>query len=138
CGSNHECAVEARSLRHGGDRLASTRLDGLSAIVTGAGSGLGGAEALELARSGASVVVNDQSEQAGCVVDVSEGMGGNTALVTGDVSGRPVADSLLTTATERCGGPDIVVNDACVVRDRMLFNMSDDQFDIVLRVHLRG
>jgi len=118
--------------------LASTRLDGLSAIVTGAGSGLGRAEALELARAGASVVVNDVTEQAGDVVDEIEGIGGKAALVTGDVSERPVADSLLTTATERFGGPDIVVNNAGVVRDRMLFNMTDDEFDTVLRVHLRG
>jgi len=118
--------------------LASTRLDGLSAIVTGAGSGLGRAEALELARSGASVVVNDVAEQAGDVVDEIEGIGGKAVLVTGDVSERTVADNLLRTATERFGGPDIVVNNAGVVRDRMLFNMSDEEFDTVLRVHLRG
>src|SRR5699024_2432191 len=76
--------------------------------------------------------------QAGDVDDEIEGIGGKAVLVTGDVSERTVADNLLRTATERFGGPDIVVNNAGVVRDRMLFNMSDEEFDTVLRVHLRG
>lgn len=118
--------------------MASTRLDGLSAIVTGAGSGLGRAEALELARAGASVVVNDVTEQAGNVVDEIEGIGGKAVLVTGDVSDRATADSLFGTAVERFGGPHVVVNNAGLVRDRMLFNMSDEEFDTVVRVHLRG
>jgi 3-oxoacyl-[acyl-carrier protein] reductase len=59
-------------------------------------------------------------------------------LVEGDVGDRSTADALLSTAVERFGGLDVVVNNAGVLRDRMLFNMSDDEWDLVVRVHLRG
>ncbi|PXY19545.1 3-oxoacyl-ACP reductase [Prauserella muralis] len=116
----------------------STSLQGRTAIVTGAGAGLGRAEALALAAAGASVVVNDVSEAASGVVDEIEGLGGKAVLVTGDVAERATADALLSTAIEHLGGLDIVVNNAGLLRDRMLFSMSDDEWDTVLRVHLRG
>jgi NAD(P)-dependent dehydrogenase (short-subunit alcohol dehydrogenase family) len=118
--------------------VADTSLDGKAAIVTGAGAGLGRAEALALARAGASVVLNDISEDARSVVEEIEAGGGKAVLVTGDVGERSTADALLAAATERFGGLHILVNNAGLVRDRMLFNMSDEEWDTVLRVHLRG
>jgi NAD(P)-dependent dehydrogenase (short-subunit alcohol dehydrogenase family) len=115
-------------------------LDGKVAIVTGAGAGLGRAEALALARAGASVVVNDVASDTAPndVVDEIEALGGKALLVTGDVGERSTADALLRAATEHFGGLHIVVNNAGVVRDRMLFNMTDEEWDTVIRVHLRG
>jgi 3-oxoacyl-[acyl-carrier protein] reductase len=115
-------------------------LDGKVAIVTGAGAGLGRAEALALARAGASVVVNDVANDTAPndVVDEIEALGGKALLVTGDVAERSTADALLRAATEHFGGLHIVVNNAGVVRDRMLFNMTDEEWDTVIRVHLRG
>jgi NAD(P)-dependent dehydrogenase (short-subunit alcohol dehydrogenase family) len=115
------------------DRLS---LDGRVAIVTGAGAGLGRAEAVALARAGANLVVNDLT--ATDVVDEVESLGGKALLVPGDVSERSTADALLNAALEHFGGLDIVVNNAGVVRDRMLFNMTDEEWDTVIRVHLRG
>ncbi len=113
-------------------------LDGKTAIVTGAGAGLGRAEALALAAAGASVVVNDVSAAASMVADEIEAEGGKAVAVTGDVSESSTADALLATAVEQFGGLHILVNNAGVLRDRMLFSMSDDEWDTVLGVHLRG
>ncbi|MPY78419.1 MAG: 3-oxoacyl-ACP reductase [Actinophytocola sp.] len=118
--------------------MRTTSLEGRVAVVTGAGAGLGRAEALALADAGASVVVNDISDAAGEVVDEIEAAGGKATLVTGDVGERVTADALLSTAVERFGGLDVLVNNAGLVRDRMLFSMSDDEWDEVIRVHLRG
>ncbi|MEU5263976.1 3-oxoacyl-ACP reductase [Amycolatopsis sp. NPDC021455] len=111
-------------------------LTGRTAIVTGAAAGLGRAEALALAARGATVVVNDISEPKD-VVDEIETAGGKAVAVAGDVGERATADALVRAALD-LGGLDIVVNNAGVVRDRMLFSMSDDEWDTVLRVHLRG
>jgi len=111
-------------------------LTGRTAIVTGAAAGLGRAEALALAARGATVVVNDISEPKD-VVDEIEKAGGKAVAVAGDVGERATADALVQAALD-LGGLDIVVNNAGVVRDRMLFSMSDDDWDTVLRVHLRG
>jgi NAD(P)-dependent dehydrogenase (short-subunit alcohol dehydrogenase family) len=118
----------------------STGLGGRVAIVTGSGAGLGRAEALALAASGACVVVNDvaENEAARAVVDEIEAVGGKSLFVAGDVSQRDTADALVAAATEHFGGLHIVVNNAGVTRDRMLFNMSDDEWDTVIGVHLRG
>ncbi|GAA5112226.1 3-oxoacyl-ACP reductase [Haloechinothrix salitolerans] len=113
-------------------------LEGRVAVVTGAGAGLGRAEALALAETGASVVVNDVSDAAAKVVDEIEAAGGKATLVTGDVGERATADALLSTAVERFGGLDVLVNNAGLLRDRMLFSMSDEDWDEVIRVHLRG
>lgn len=111
-------------------------LTGKVAVVTGAGAGLGRAAALALAADGADVVVNDLNDSD--VVDHIEALGSKATLVRGDVADRSTADALVATATDRFGGLDIVVNNAGVLRDRMLFNMSDDEWDVVIRVHLRG
>lgn len=113
-------------------------LEGKVAVVTGAGAGLGRAEALALAQAGASVVVNDVADAAASVVDEIESLGGKALLVTGDVGERSTADALLEAAVEHFGGLHVVVNNAGFVRDRMLFTMSDEEWDAVIRVHLRG
>jgi len=111
-------------------------LTGKVAIVTGAGAGLGRAEALALARAGADLVVNDVAQTD--VVEEIESLGGKALFVAGDIGERDTADALLAAATEHFGGLHVVVNNAGVTRDRMLFNMSDDEWDTVIRIHLRG
>ncbi|MFB9566793.1 3-oxoacyl-ACP reductase [Saccharopolyspora hordei] len=113
-------------------------LEGKVAVVTGAGAGLGRAEALALARAGAAVVVNDVSEGAADVVAEIEADGGAAVAVRGDVSAGETAEELVSTAVQRFGGLHVVVNNAGVLRDRMLFTMSDQEWDDVVRVHLRG
>jgi 3-oxoacyl-[acyl-carrier protein] reductase len=111
-------------------------LVGKVAIVTGAGAGLGRAEALALAGAGAHVVVNDLSSVD--VVDEIEALGGKAVLVEGDVGERDTADALISAALEHFGGLHVVVNNAGLLRDRMLFNLTDEEWDLVVRVHLRG
>jgi 3-oxoacyl-[acyl-carrier protein] reductase len=114
----------------------SVSLAGKVAVVTGAGAGLGRAEALALARAGADVVVNDL--EPGDVVDEIESLGAKALFVGGDVSERDTADAMVAAATEHFGALHVIVNNAGMTRDRMLFNMSDDEWDAVIRVHLRG
>ncbi|MEV7094541.1 3-oxoacyl-ACP reductase [Amycolatopsis sp. NPDC051045] len=111
-------------------------LTGRTAIVTGAAAGLGRAEALALAARGATVVVNDIAEPKDVVAEI-EAAGGKAVAVAGDIGERATADALVAAALD-LGGLDIVVNNAGVLRDKMLFSMSDDDWDTVLRVHLRG
>ncbi|ATL65426.1 3-oxoacyl-ACP reductase [Nocardia terpenica] len=115
-------------------------LSGRVAIVTGAGAGLGRAEALALARAGAAVVVNDlaDSEAAAATLAEIRALGAKAEFVPGSVAERATADRLIAVADEAFGGVDIVVNNAGIVRDRMLFNLSDDDWDAVIAVHLRG
>ncbi|GLZ31794.1 3-oxoacyl-ACP reductase [Lentzea sp. NBRC 105346] len=113
-------------------------LAGKVAIVTGAGAGLGRAEALELARGGAHVVLNDLPGALAAVAAEIEELGAKCAVVEGDVGERATADALLASAVEHFGGLHVLVNNAGVLRDRMLFNMSDEDWDLVMRVHLRG
>ena len=109
------------------------------AVVTGAAAGLGRAEATGLARSGATVVVNDmpQALDASDVFDEIAAAGSKAVAVAGDISLRSTADELIATA-DGLGGLSIVVNNAGITRDRMLFNMSDEDWDLVIAVHLRG
>ena len=116
----------------------TTDLDGRVAVVTGAGAGLGRAEALALARAGARLVLNDLPGAADEVVDEVGQVGSEAVVVPGDVSERSTADALMDAAVDRLGGLDVLVNNAGVLRDRMLFNMTDDEWDLVLKVHLRG
>ncbi|UUW87860.1 3-oxoacyl-ACP reductase [Pimelobacter simplex] len=116
---------------------ATTSLDGKVAIVTGAGAGLGRAEAVALASAGARVVVNDLPGAGDDAVDEIRSLGGQAVVVPGDVSERATADAMVAAAVE-LGGLDIVVNNAGMTRDRMLFNLGDDEWDAVIAVHLRG
>lgn len=113
-------------------------LDGRVAIVTGAGAGLGRAEALALADAGARIVLNDLPGAADEAAEEIRGRGGDVLIVTGDVGERSTADAMVAAAVERFGGLDVVVNNAGITRDRMLFNLSDEEWDLVLKVHLRG
>lgn len=118
---------------------SGTDLSGLVAVVTGAAAGLGRAEAIGLARVGATVVVNDIAgalEQSD-VLDEIAAVGAKGVAVAGDISARSTADELVSTA-DGLGGLSIVVNNAGITRDRMLFNMTDDDWDAVIAVHLRG
>ena len=121
----------------------ATDLSGKVAVVTGAAAGLGRAEALGLARRGATVVVNDIAAalDASDVIDeitaAGAATGSKAVAVPGDISQRATADELVACA-DGLGGLDIVVNNAGITRDRMLFNMSDEEWDLVIAVHLRG
>jgi 3-oxoacyl-[acyl-carrier protein] reductase len=112
-------------------------LEGKVAVVTGAGAGLGRAEALALARAGAAVVVNDLPGAGEETVEEIRGLGGTATVVAGDVGERSTADAMVAAALD-LGGLHVVVNNAGVTRDKMLFNMTDEEFDLVVRIHLRG
>ena len=116
-----------------------TDLSGRVAVVTGAAAGLGRAEAIGLARSGATIVVNDMAAalDKSDVIDEIVAAGAKAVAVEGDISQRSTADELVATA-DGLGGLAIVVNNAGITRDRMLFNMSDEEWDAVIAVHLRG
>lgn len=118
---------------------SATDLSGKVAVVTGAAAGLGRAEAIGLARAGATVVVNDMAGalEKSDVIDEITAAGSKGVAVAGDISARSTADELVSTA-DGLGGLSIVVNNAGITRDKMLFNMTDEDFDAVIAVHLRG
>lgn len=114
-------------------------LEGKVAIVTGSGRGLGLAYAQELARRGAAVVVNDvDAETAAEAVDSIESAGGRAIAVVAPVGSTETAKQLVRTAVDTYGRLDILVTNAGVLRDTVLWKMSDDDFDTVVGVHLRG
>jgi NAD(P)-dependent dehydrogenase (short-subunit alcohol dehydrogenase family) len=123
-------------------------LEGKVAAVTGAGGGIGRAHALALAREGARVVVNDLgsdrhgggrgAEMADAVVAEIRAAGGEAVASYDSVATREGADGIVWAATSRFGGIDVLVNNAGILRDRTVLNMSEDDFDRVLDVHLRG
>jgi NAD(P)-dependent dehydrogenase (short-subunit alcohol dehydrogenase family) len=113
--------------------------DGRVVIVTGAGAGIGRAEALLLAAEGARVVVNDvNADNATAVVDEIRATGAEAVANTADVSDEAGSKSLVEQALESFGALDALVNNAGILRDRMFVNMSFDDWDAVMRVHLRG
>ena len=122
--------------------------DGKVAIVTGAGNGVGRGEAIELADQGAKVVVNDlggsitgdgaDQRVADEVVGVIESRGGEAMANYDDVSDHQGAKRIVDTAVDAFGRLDVVVNNAGILRDKMLFTMGEDDFDSVIRVHLKG
>jgi 3-oxoacyl-[acyl-carrier protein] reductase len=126
----------------------SQELAGKVAIVTGAGTGLGRLHALELARLGASVVVNDlgvsadgsgrDESKARAVVEEIEKAGGKGAAHFGDVADWKVAEQMIRTAVDTFGDLHILVNNAGFTRDATIFNISEEEFDSVVRVHLKG
>ena len=122
--------------------------EGRVAIITGAGRGIGREHALLLAHHGAKVVVNDLGGSmdgegndigpAQQVVDEVKAMGGEAVANTDDISDWDGAERLIKTAVDTFGGLDILINNAGILRDRMLTNMSEAEWDAVIKVHLKG
>jgi NAD(P)-dependent dehydrogenase (short-subunit alcohol dehydrogenase family) len=114
-------------------------LDGKVVIVTGAGRGIGRAEALECAAQGAAVVVAEFDPSTGeSVAKEIVAAGGRAVAASGDVADAAVADSLVATAVAEFGRLDGQVNNAGILRDKTLAKLSEDDWDAVIRVHLRG
>src|SRR5438552_425731 len=123
-------------------------LDGKIAVITGAGRGIGRGEALLFAAEGARVVVNDLGGEwdgtgadprpAEQVADEVRSGGGEAVAHFDDVSEEAGADSLVRLAVDTWGRLDVVVNNAGILRDRMVFNMAAEEWDAVIKVHLRG
>ena len=122
--------------------------EGRIAVGTGAGRGLGRAHALMLATHGAKVVVNDMGGSADGrgddqtpaqeVVQTIKAMGGEAVVDTSDVSDWKGAKAMIDKAIDSFGGLDILVNNAGILRDRMMINMSEEDWDAVIKVHLKG
>ena len=123
-------------------------VDGKVAIVTGAGRGIGRGEAIELAKEGAKVLVNDlggewdgtgaDSRPAQQVVDEIAAAGGEAAANYDDVADWAGSKKMIDEAVDRWGSLDILVNNAGILRDKMIFNMDEADWDAVIRVHLKG
>jgi NAD(P)-dependent dehydrogenase (short-subunit alcohol dehydrogenase family) len=128
--------------------MADIKFDGRVAIVTGAGAGLGKTYALELAKRGAKVVVNDLggardgsgqgSKVADQVVDEIKAAGGEAAANYDSVGTKEGGESIVKTAVDNFGKVDIVINNAGILRDKSIVKMSEDEFELVLSVHLKG
>lgn len=123
-------------------------LDGRVAVVTGAGRGIGRAVAVALARAGAKVVVNDvgvdvhgREPNTGPAFEVAreiQNNGGEAVANTDSVATWAGSERIIRTAVERFGRIDILVTCAGILRDRMIFNMTEEEFDAVIAVHLKG
>ncbi|MGV9672999.1 SDR family oxidoreductase [Gordonia sp. NPDC003504] len=114
-------------------------LTGKVAVVTGSGQGLGLAYARELARRGAAVVVNDVSaDTAASAVATITADGGRAVAVVAPVGSTETARQLVTTAVGQFGRLDIMVTNAGILRDKVLWKMTGDDFDAVINVHLKG
>ena len=117
----------------------SDRLKGKRCIITGAGRGIGRAIALAFAAEGASVLVNDiDGDAARSVASEIESLGLPSATNEAPIGTVEAADSLLHDALASFGGVDVLVNNAGILRDRMLHKMSEEDFDLVIKVHLKG
>jgi NAD(P)-dependent dehydrogenase (short-subunit alcohol dehydrogenase family) len=122
--------------------------EGRVAVVTGAGRGIGREYALMLAEQGAKVIVNDLGgdrdgtgadvSPAQQVVDEINGMGGEAVVNGADVSDFAAAKQMIDQAIDTFGGLDVLVNNAGILRDRMLTNMTEEEWDLVIKVHLKG
>ena len=116
-----------------------TLLDGKVAVITGAGTGLGRAYARLLAREGASIVVNDYAaDPANAVVREICTAGGKAVAVVADVGNIGSGETILEAALEAFGQVDILVNNAGILRDKSLLKMQEEDWDAVVRVHLKG
>ena len=124
------------------------RLEGRAAVVTGAGRGIGRAIAELLAAEGAAVVVNDlggavdgtgaSRSVADEVVDAIRARGGRAVANHDNVADFAAAERIVVTAVKEFGAIDILVNNAGILRDRMIFNMTEEEWDAVIAVHLKG
>ena len=114
------------------------RLDNKVAVITGAGSGVGKEHALLLALEGAQVVVNDLGEAANETVAIINANGGKAVSHIGSVSDWSTGEDLVSTALEAFGDLHILINNAGILRDAMCFSMSEQEFDEVISVHLKG
>ena len=113
-------------------------LDGKVAIVTGAGQGVGRCHAELLAALGAAVVVNDVAESADDVAGAIVERGGRAVAHRGSVSDWDAAGAMVRLALERFGDLHVLVNNAGITRDAMSFSMTEEQFDAVIDVHVKG
>ena len=122
-------------------------LDDKVCIVTGAGHGIGRAHAMELARHGAKVVVNDvgssvrgegSGKDADLTVDIITDRGGEAVANYADVADHDAAGAMVAQAVDTWGRLDVLVNNAGIVRDSAIWNMDEADFDSVIRVHLKG
>ena len=123
-------------------------LDDRVAIVTGSGRGIGAAVAKRLAAEGAAIIVNDlggavdgtgsDNEPADEVVQAIRDAGGTAVANYNDVSNYDAAENIIQSALKEYGKLDVLVNVAGILRDRMIFNMNEDEWDAVIRVHLKG
>jgi 3-oxoacyl-[acyl-carrier protein] reductase len=114
-------------------------LEGKVAIVTGAGGGIGSAIARRLAGSGARIVVNDLDEPAAVLVaEEVKRLGADAMTNRADVSDLAAMEQMVADALERFGSVDIMVNNAGITRDALLLRMTEEQWDLVVQVHLRG
>ncbi len=122
-------------------------LEGKTAIVTGAGRGLGRAHAMALAAHGARVVVNDPGGDVhgagggGAAADVAaeiRAAGGEAVANTDSCADFAAAEAMVAQAVDTYGGLDVLVNNAGILRDRTIFNMTEDEWDAVMHVHLKG
>jgi NAD(P)-dependent dehydrogenase (short-subunit alcohol dehydrogenase family) len=130
------------------EAAAAGRLDGRVAVVTGSGRGLGRSYALALASHGAAVVVNDlggdlhglgrDPSAAQSVVSEIAARGGRAIVSGHDVSDWEQAKALVETAVKTFGRLDVLVNNAGILRDRLFANMTEEDWDAVIRVHLKG
>src|SRR5206468_6675976 len=145
---NHVLRRGDRHRHDPGEALMGKSLDGKVALVTGAGQGLGRAEALYLASEGASVVVNDlgatvegeghESKPAQAVVEEIKAAGGKAVAHGGDVSSYDDAKEMIDLAIKEFGDFHILINNAGILRDRMIFNITEGEWDAVVKVHLKG
>jgi len=114
-------------------------LDGKAAVVTGAGRGIGRGHALQLAKAGASVVVNDIDKDAAAeVVAEIKALGSKALANTGNVGDKAGADSIVAACVEAFGKIDIMMANAGIARDRTFLKMTEDDFDSVMNIHVKG